>query len=339
MSEIDAILEAAAALRDRGERAALATVVSVRGSSYRRPGARLLVPEVGPPIGIISGGCLEEEAARLARQALEIDVPVLVTIDHSTEGDELWGMGLGCRGIIDLLAEPPTMAAETLDALADARREGRPAFLLTDLDGTRRRLTAVEADALGERAALAVAHGRPVLLGDTVLDPILPPLHLVVCGAGPDAGPLVAAGIRQGWRVDVVDPRRSFLRPDRFPGARLLDAEPAEAATATDAGEWSATIVMSHDYLRDAAFLAGFLGRGVAYLGILGPRDRTERIIAELKPAPSPTDLAALHAPAGLDIGADGAEQVATAIVAEILAVLHGRRGGPLRERAGSIHS
>jgi len=338
VSEIDTIIAAAADFRERGTPAALATVVTVRGSSYRRPGARLLVPADGAPIGLISGGCLEEEAARLAREALEADVPMIVTIDHSAEGDELWGLGLGCRGVIELLAEPPAMASETLDALAAARTEGRATYLLTGLDGDRRELTAVEADALGERAALAVAHGRPVLLGEAVLDPILPPLHLVVCGAGPDAGPLVAAGLRQGWRVDVVDARRSFLRPERFPGARLVDAEPAEAAAATDAGEWTAVVVMSHDYLRDAALVAGFLGRGVTYLGVLGPRDRTERLLAELPSAPSEQDVAALHAPAGLDIGADGAEQVATAIVGEILGVLHGRRGGPLRERDGSIH-
>ena len=338
MSEIDTILSAAAELRERGIPAALATVVSVRGSSYRRPGARLLVPRDGPPVGLISGGCLEDEAARLAREALESGLPMLVTIDHSAEGDELWGLGLGCRGVIEMLAEPPTMAADTLEALTAARTEGRATYLLTGLDGERRELTATEADALGERAALAVAHGRPVLLGESVLDPILPPLHLVVCGAGPDAGPLVAAGLRQGWRVDVVDPRRSFLRSDRFPGARLHDAEPADAASATGAGEWTAVVVMSHDYLRDAAFVGGFMGRGVTYLGILGPRDRTDRLLAELPSPPSRDDLAALHAPAGLDVGADGAEQVATAIVAEFLAVVHGRRGGSLRDRPGSIH-
>jgi xanthine/CO dehydrogenase XdhC/CoxF family maturation factor len=230
------------------------------------------------------------------------------------------------------------MAAETLDALEAARAEGRATYLLTGLDGFRRSLTDVEADALGERAALAVAHGRPTVIGESVLDPILPPLHLVICGAGPDAGPLAAAGLRQGWRVDVVDPRRSFLRPDRFPGARILDAEPADAADATGAGEWTAVVVMSHDYVRDAAFVASFLGRGVAYLGILGPRDRTDRLIAELPTAASAADLARIHAPAGLDIGADGADQVATAIVAEILAVLHGRSGAPLRDRPGPIH-
>jgi xanthine dehydrogenase accessory factor len=248
-------------------------------------------------------------------------------------------MGLGCRGIIDLLAEPPKMADETLAALAAARTDGTATYLLTGLDGERRGLSATEADALGERAALAVAHGRPTLLGDAVLDPILPPLHLVVCGAGPDAGPLVAAAIRQGWRVDVADPRRSLLRPDRFPGARLIDAEPGDVGAATEAGEWTAAVVMSHDYLRDAGFVRGLLGRGLAYIGILGPRDRTERLLAELESAPPGADLAVIHAPAGLDVGADGAEQVATSIVAEILAVVHGRSGGRLRDLPGAIHS
>ena len=338
MSEIDAVLEAAARLRETGEPLALATVVTVRGSSYRRPGARLLVPHGSPPVGLISGGCLEEEAARLARRAIADEVPLLVTIDHSHEGDELWGSGLGCRGVIELLAEPPSLAAETLEALAVARADGRATYLLTGLDGERRRLSATEAGALGERAARAVAHGRPALIGESVLDPILPPLHLVVCGAGPDAAPLVAGGVRQGWRVDVVDPRRSWLRAERFPGARLLDAEPSAAADATGAGEWTAVVVMSHDYLRDAAFLGGFFGRGVTYLGVLGPRDRTERLLAELSSPPSEAELAVLHAPAGLDLGADGSEQVATSIVAEILAVLHGRSGGHLRDRPGPIH-
>jgi xanthine/CO dehydrogenase XdhC/CoxF family maturation factor len=338
MSEIDDLLRAVLERRAAGQRLALATVVAVRGSSYRRPGARLLVPEAGEPVGLISGGCLEAEAARLARKAIDVDGPVLVTIDHSAEGDELWGSGLGCRGAIDLLAEPPALASETLDALLAARRDGRATYLLTALDGERRSLSATEAAALGERAAMAVAHGRPAMIGDRILDPILPPLHLVICGAGPDAPALVAAALRQGWRVDVADPRRSLLRPDRFPGARIVDAAPADAAAVTEAGEWTAVVVMSHDQLRDADFLRGFLGRGIAYLGVLGPRDRTDRMLAGLPASVSDADAAVLHAPAGLDIGADGAEQVATAIVAEILATLHGRGGGPLRDRPGAIH-
>jgi xanthine dehydrogenase accessory factor len=246
-------------------------------------------------------------------------------------------MGLGCRGAIDLLAEPPAMAAATLDALR-AAGDGHATYLLTGLDGERRSLSAPEADALGERAAMAVARGRPTVIGEAVLDPILPPLHLVVGGAGPDAGPMVVAGLRMGWRVSVVDPRRSLLQSERFRGATLHDVQPADAADAVGAGEWTAVVLMSHDYLRDAAFLGGFIGRGVPYLGVLGPRDRTERLLAELSGAPTEADLSALHAPAGLDIGADGAEEVAAAIIGEILAVLRGRSGAPLRDRPGPIH-
>jgi xanthine/CO dehydrogenase XdhC/CoxF family maturation factor len=159
-----------------------------------------------------------------------------------------------------------------------------------------------------------------------------------VCGAGPDAGPLVEGGLRHGWRVSVVDPRRSLLRAERFPGATLHLVEPADAAASVDAGEWTAVVIMSHDYLRDSAFLGGFLGRGVPYLGVLGPRDRTDRLLGELEVSPSSGDLAAVHAPAGLDIGADGAEEVATAVIGEILAVLRGRAGGPLRKHPGPIH-
>ena len=138
--------------------------------------------------------------------------------------------------------------------------------------------------------------------------------------------------------MSVVDPRRSLLRAERFPGATLHDVEPALAAEAVGAGEWTAVVLMSHDYLRDAAFLGSFLGRGVPYLGVLGPRDRTDRLLGELGASPTDADLAALHAPAGLDVGSDGAEEVATAIVAEILAVLRGRSGLPLRQRGGPIH-
>jgi xanthine dehydrogenase accessory factor len=341
MGELEAILEAAAACDARGEPYALATVVQVRGSSYRRPGARLLVPAEGAAVGVISGGCLEAEAARLARQAMTDDIPILLTIDHSAEGDELWGSGLGCRGVIDLLAEPPSMASETVAAIVAAQAGGTGVCLLTGLDGERQRLTEHEAEALGERGALAVGRGRPTLIGEAVLDPILPPTHLVVCSAGPDALPLVEAARRLGWRVTVADPRRRLLSSVRVPEVAVSDAPPAEAGAAIGVDGHSVVVLMSHDYVRDADYLAGMLGRHAAYLGILGPRERTERLLGELDQRGlrlSDEDGTALHAPAGLDIGADGPEEVAASVIAEILAVLHGHAGGPLRARSGPIH-
>ena len=332
VAEIDELLRAAERLDERGEPYALATVVRVDGSSYRRPGARLLVPADGAPVGLVSGGCLEDEAARLARAAIDDDAPHIVTIDHSAEGDELWGLGLGCRGVVHLFAEPPALARETLDALRSVRRGGEEVYLLTSHDGSRRRVPPEEAAALAD----GIGPDRPVLLPDGVLDPIRRPIHLVVCGAGPDAAALVDAGRRLGWRLTVADPRRAMLGRDRFGDAGRCDAEPADAADRIGVDDRTAVVIMSHDYVRDAAYLGGFIGRGAAYLGVLGPRDRTDRLLAEVG---STSGVDVIHAPAGLDIGADGAEEVATAIVAEILATLHGHGGGPLRDRRGPIHA
>lgn len=330
MGEIDEILSAAASLDARGEPYSLATVVRVEGSSYRRPGARLLVPRDGPAVGLISGGCLEEEAARLARAAIARDMPMLLTIDHSAEGDELWGLGLGCRGIVHLLAEPPALARETVETLRVVRSGSDGAYLLTGLGGSRRRLSAQEVASLTDGAEA----DRPLLLEDAVLDPILAPTHLVVCGAGPDASKLVDAARRLGWRVTVADPRRALLANVRFGDAERCDAEPAEAPDRIGVTPRTAVVIMSHHYTRDAAYLGAFRDRGAAYVGVLGPRERTDRLLAELGPDAEQT----LHAPAGLDIGADGPEEVATAIVAEIIATLQGYGGGPLRDRPGPIH-
>ena len=341
MNDLDAVLAAAAACDAAGERWTLATVISVRGSTYRRPGARLLVPEHGAPVGLVSGGCLEDEVARLGREALERELPVLITIDHSAEGDEVWGSGLGCRGILELIAEPPALAADTALALRTARDAGTATYLLTGMDGSRRQLGAQQAAALGPGAGHAVRAGRPARIGQAVLDPILPPPHLVICGAGPDAPALVGVATTLGWRVTVADPRRRLLATAAVDPALRLDAEPAAVPDSLGAQPASAVVVMSHDYLRDAAFLGAFAGRGVAYLGVLGPRDRTERLLAELETAGTPlsvADRAVLHAPAGLDLGADGPQEVALAIAAEILAALRGVGGGSLRDRTGPIH-
>jgi xanthine dehydrogenase accessory factor len=173
--------------------------------------------------------------------------------------------------------------------------------------------------------------------GERVLqEPILPPMRLIVCGAGHDAIPLVRQAAELGWRVTVADVRRALLNADRFPGANdFCDADPESAAAAMNPDPRTAVVLMSHNYLRDIAYLGSFLGCELAYLGVLGPRGRTGQMLGELGQAHA---MSRLHAPAGLDIGAEGPEEVARAIVAEILAVTRGRSGLPLRERAGPIH-
>lgn len=333
MSELSDLLDAAEAIAARGEPMALATVVATRGSTYRRAGARLLIPAEGEPFGNISAGCLEGDVARIGREVIASGEPRVVEFDMTADDDAVWGYGLGCNGAIELFVEPTSGALESVGAL----RSGQGACLVIPLSGSDLGLHRLETDGA---AAAALRDGSPRVEevgGERVYyEPLLPPLRLLVCGAGHDAIPLVRQATELGWRVVVVDVRQALLTAGRFgQGVDFANPDPDAVADALAPDGRTAAILMSHNYLRDIAYLRSFLDRPLAYLGVLGPRGRTEQMLAEIG---APEAIARLHAPAGLDIGAEGAEEVAHAIVAEILAVIHGRRGEPLRDRLGPIH-
>jgi xanthine dehydrogenase accessory factor len=316
----------------RGQPMALATVVATRGSTYRRAGARLLIPPEGEPIGNISGGCLEGDVARIGREVIAAGEPRLVEFDMTADDDAVWGYGLGCNGAIELFVEPTGGTLESVGAL----RSGEGACLVIPLSGPDLGVHRLETDGT---AAAALRDGSPRVVevdGERIFfEPLLLPLRLLVCGAGHDAIPLVRQAVELGWRVVVVDVRRTLLTPDRFPGAAFADPDPPKAAATLTPDQRTAVILMSHNYLRDIAYLRSFLDAPLAYLGVLGPRGRTEQMLAEIG---EPQAISRLHAPAGLDIGAEGPEEVAHAIVAEILAVIRGRQGRPLGKRRGPIH-
>jgi xanthine/CO dehydrogenase XdhC/CoxF family maturation factor len=312
--------------------AVLATLVRVEGSSYRRPGARLLLPADGRRIGAISGGCLEADLVERARGVRARGVAEVVTYDTTAENDLVWGVGLGCHGVVRVLLERidavPAWATELPSAWAGGR-------LLTlgvrheGPDPQRWGTRLLGGDAAG---------GEP---GEWV-QRVKPPPALYVLGAGDDAPPLVALAATLGWHVTVADPRPAFATRERFPGAtRVLAAPPEQLIPLLNPGPDALVVVMTHHYVHDLPLLGALLGRPLAYVGLLGPRRRAARILADLA-ATAPAAAAELgrrlHAPVGLDLGADGPEQVALAIVAEMQAVLGGRDGRPLREREGPIH-
>ena len=348
---------------------ALATIVSVRGSTYRRPGARLLVPEDGPSVGNLSGGCLEGEVEGVAREVMKRLSPRVEFYDLTADDEVVWGWGLGCNGAIEVFVEPAERAAEVAGALRAAVEEERALCAVTVLsseiggvevgarvlvgpDGAvQGSLGDTRADrfaAAAAAAALASGVTEPVMLETPAgvfrafVEPFLPPLRLLVCGAGHDAIPLVEQGAALGWRVVVVDDRDPMLNHQRFPGARaFVKAEPADVAAATAVDSRTYAVVMSHNYLRDRDYLRSLLGSAAAYIGMLGPKARLERLLTDLRGEGlevSEGDLARLHGPAGLDLGAEGPEEIAVALVGEILAAARGRAGGYLRERSGPIH-
>jgi xanthine dehydrogenase accessory factor len=367
VSEVQDVLRAIEERAARGERMALATIVAVKGSTYRREGARLLVPEQGRPVGTISGGCLEGDVRTAASEVMADGRPRLLHFDLTADDEAVWGWGLGCNGVIDVFVEPGDTAVWTAGAISRAIREQRMLASLTVVesndDGTVKPGARILVDpeggtegslgssALDERAAAEAARAFRlersgiVSLADGVsafVEVIVPPLRLLVCGAGHDVAPLVRFAAGLGWRVEVADDRTELLNDRRFPGAaRFVLTDPAEAASRAGVDDRTYVVVMTHNFLRDRDYLRSFIGSPAPYIGMLGPGARLERLLDELRRdgfQPDPRDLAPVHGPAGLDLGGDGPEEVAWAIVGEVMAVRNGRRGGPLRDRDGPIH-
>ena len=328
MSELQKILARIEELNAAGEPMALATIVSTTGSTYRHPGARMLITTGGPWFGNVSGGCLEDDVARIGREVMRTGEPRIATFDLTADDDAVWGYGLGCNGSFEIFIEPTAGAVQTAELLR-ANPAGCLVTMLTGPDAGSHRFEADASHAthpsIGEEDGARAFH-----------EPIQPPMRLIVCGAGHDAIPLVEQAAALGWRVTVADVRRALLNAERFPGAAdFCDADPDRAAEALGTDARMAVMLMSHNYLRDLAYLRSLLDAEWAYLGVMGPRGRTEQMLGEIG---QPEALERLHAPAGLDIGAETPDEVARAVIAEILAVTRGRAGGPLRERRAPIH-
>jgi xanthine dehydrogenase accessory factor len=370
MSELSDVLSAIESLSARGQRLALATIVAVSGSTYRRPGARLLVPEEGDLVGNISGGCLENDVADVARIVMSEGVARIVSFDLTADDDAVWGWGLGCNGAFELFVEPADKAAEVAGALRMALEEERPISMVTVLDSSvpnvgqgdrllvrpggavERSLGDEPLDRAAREAALELLDAErcgirtlPGSQGEVraFVEVLEPPLRLVICGAGHDAAPLVEAAANLGWNPIVVDDRPEFLNRTRFPAAAdFVPVErPDKVAEVAPVDARSHVVVMSHNFLRDKDYLRSLLTSPVRFIAMLGPAVRTQRLLTELRGEGvdiSEADLARIRGPAGLDLGAEGAQEIAAAIVAEIVAVKRGRGAGFLKDRPGPIH-
>ena len=363
MKELIEILDAIDRFAAAREPMALATIVGVRGSTYRRQGARLLLTRSQQMVGNISGGCLEGDVMVVADEVMTSGQARLVTYDLTADDDVVWGLGLGCNGAVDIFVEPVDPSAEIFTLYRKAIAEERALAAVTVLSGAGRRL-AVWADGarigtlgdatMDDRAAragtAAIQEGVSRIFSlpgsagavQAFVEVLRPPIRLVVCGAGHDAVPVVQLAAQMGWRVVVVDSRERFLTRDRFPGARqFIKADPTSAPDRVPMDDRTYVVIMTHNYLHDRDLLRGFLRTGAGYLGMLGPRIRTEKILDELRRdgvTMSDRDRGRIFGPLGLDIGGETPEEIALAIVGEIQAVESGRRGGFLRERKGPIH-
>jgi xanthine dehydrogenase accessory factor len=316
----------------------LATLVNVEGSSYRRAGARALISANGDRVGSISGGCLEEDILLRARRVAQTWTPEVATYDTTSENDLIWGVGLGCHGIVRVLIEPLVSRAQWLAAAAEAL-DGGPAcnVRVTWIPESGRPLGTELTEAAGPERAETSDRRRGVFM-----ETFGAPTGLFVYGAGDDAQPLVQAAGELGWRVTVADPRPAYATVARFPAARhVVTGSSDQLVESTNPGAGALAVVMTHHYIHDLPLLRALWPRPLAYLGLLGPKKRAQKMMETLGAEGlkvTPEMSARLFAPVGLDLGAEGAEEIALSILAEMKATLADRSARPLRERVAPIH-
>ena len=363
--------EIAAAVGSLVGPAVLSTLVSVKGSSYRKPGARMLVGPEGIQTGVLSAGCLETDLRARVASVLASGSPQLAVFDLGSDLDLVWGTGMGCQGRVEVLLEPlaPGATPPWLSLCATLLAARRTAVLATVL-GTRGPAPAKLADrfvldpdgpgllppAAPFQVALitlledALQTGTPVntVLAqdgwelDLLVEPILPPFALWLFGAGEHARPLARLAKELGWFLGVVDHRSALATAERFPEAdRIVVGHPPACLEGLPFDARSAALVVSHVYDKDRQALAALLRQPLGYLGLQGNRTRSARLLREIEETGGPLTEAqrqVLHVPAGLDLGSESPEAIALSMVAEVQAVLSGHPGGSLRDRAGRIH-
>ncbi|UOG76591.1 XdhC family protein [Hymenobacter tibetensis] len=374
MTELQRLLLAYDEHRAANHACALASVVDVAGSAYRRPGARMLVTEDGQLTGAISGGCLEGDARQRARRTIRQGRPTVVTYDSTDPDDDLqFGAALGCQGIVQILLEPldfsdPDNPLELLRRWADgveapavvatvfsmtgtqaSVQMGERLLLLHDgtVQGTLSTGSELHATILADaRAALNAEQPatRQYAAGAGVvrvsLEILRPPVRLSIYGAGNDVQPLVRLAASLGWRVQVLDGRPAQAQATRFPDAEQVRVLPL-AEVEAEPHDARFALLMTHNYYYDLAVLRHLLHAPTKYIGLLGPRKKYERLLTDLQQQqPDAAELLAgrLHSPIGLNLGAETPEEIALSIVAEIQAVLAGRPAGFLRDSPHPIH-
>jgi xanthine dehydrogenase accessory factor len=371
MKELEDIVKAFDIAQQQDKQTALATVVQVEGSSYRKAGARMLVTEDGELTGAISGGCLEGDALRKARLAMAEQQPMLVTYDTTDDDDAKLGVGLGCNGIIHILIEPiftdrpnhpinlfkkflskrQNAVVITLFSLVDrkAAQPGTCLFLTGEELISNCATEALKDELLNDaksvlqegRSATKVYQGESELTGFVEL--LKPAVSLLVFGAGNDTIPLVQMAAVLGWYTTVIDGRANYAVSSRFPLAKkVLLAKPDEALGQVNIDSRTVAVLMTHNYNYDLAMLRQLLPLQLPYIGSLGPKKKLHRMLDELLDAGvdiTSNQLQRVYGPTGLDIGAETSEEIALSILSEIQAVLQQREGKALRDRPTVIHT
>jgi xanthine dehydrogenase accessory factor len=370
MKEIRDIIRVYDEAQKLGKQTALATVVHVEGSSYRRPGARMLIEDDGQLTGAISGGCLEGDALRKALLVMSERRSRLVTYDTMDDDDAKFGVGLGCNGIIQVLIEPidetdPNNPIQFLKSVNEKREQSVLVTLFSLQDkkdiqvGTclllKEDKTIINTSPVLQEILLHDAEEAMINQGScfknyisnehnvtAFIEVIQTPVSVIIIGAGNDVMPLVDMADVLGWETTVVDGRANYAKKERFVSAcQVLVSKPEQVLEQITIDERTVFLLMTHNYNYDMAMLKQLLQQKVTYIGMLGPQKKRKRILDEFKDEGltfTEQQLSVLHSPVGLDIGAETSEEIALSILAEIKALFSNKDVQSLRKIKEVIH-
>ncbi len=368
MKEILSIIQAYESCRVEAKKVALATVVQVDGSAYRRPGARMLVSEDGELTGAISGGCLEGDALRKAQTVIFQQKSMLVTYDTTDEDDQKFGVGLGCNGIIHVLIEPIDYhnTINPIELLKIAIQDRVCSRLITVFSvkyskqeqiGTKVLLK--ENQVFGDKDSLDKSLWKQIQAEinandsnhhiirkyetfddvQVFIESIKPAIRILLFGAGNDTIPVARIADLLGLELILIDGRKNLATAKRFPSAiKIITGSGDEVVKQLETDSNSAALLMTHNFEYEAQVLEDLLPLGLPYVGILGPKKKSEKLIDRLERKGIAVNQAAIYSPMGLDIGAEGAEEIALSILAEVKAVLAKKQATFLRNKNGPIH-
>lgn len=343
-----------ASWREEGKSLVLATVWETEGSTYSKAGARMLINGDGDFQGMLSGGCLEGDLAERALAVLSSGTPQSVTYDLGKNDEELWGLGVGCDGLMRILLQPllPENDFQPFAAMSEALSGDIPRTAVTVLNSEHPSLSPGATLLLGDDEVFSFRvpdHAQETIVRESqraaaekrstcrkvavdgkevsmLFARLQPPPRLLILGAGLDAEPVLRLAAELGWRTTVQDHRPAYLARGDFSLADELMSTPAQdLARRVDAGRYDAAIVMSHHLATDRSYLTFLATSSIPYVGLLGPLNRRRRLMEDLGVLAQRLE-GRLHGPAGFDIGADGPSSIALSILAEIHAALRGLR-------------
>ncbi|MGS0528176.1 XdhC family protein [Zobellia nedashkovskayae] len=333
--ELKHIVTAYKAAKDKKQKTVLATVVALEGSSYRRPGVRMLIREDGKRIGAVSGGCVEKEIIRQAQTVFTDDIPKMMIYDGRYR--------LGCEGILYILIEPFAPSSTVLEAFEltlSRRTQFKIISSFSKDEGNNASLGSffiIGREKFGMRNNVALTDDR-----ERFEQEMNPCFKLIIIGAEHDAVQLCSFASLTGWEVTIVASAAEEKNIIDFPGASLFLSEEPEMLSLNSIDEQTAIVLMTHSYVRDLKYLLAIKESRPVYLGMLGPAKPREKLLNEFienYPEVSDAFFDTIHGPAGLDIGAETAQEIAMAILSEILSVTRNKEPIMLKNKQGRIHT